>query len=131
MDEKRQIAILVAVAMGIGLGACLLAFSLPGLLEGDLVIESYSADLSWNGVFIEDYVYEVKTPSQYRMLFRFWNDPLSTGQLSTPYIEFITLDHPPGTIGYIKEYDGNVTLYGSLSLADRAFVQEIALDNAG
>jgi uncharacterized membrane protein len=86
VDEKKQIAILIAVAFGIGIGACILAVAIPGLFEGDLVIAEYTAELGVNGSLTERYVYEVKAADTYRMLFRYWEDPLSKDPLGRPYI---------------------------------------------
>jgi len=61
------------------------------------------------------------------MLFRYWDDPLRRAALDAIH-RIYQSDHPPELSVY-QEYDGNVTLYGSSSLADRAFVQEMALDN--
>ncbi|NYT17360.1 MAG: DUF2207 domain-containing protein, partial [Methanomicrobiales archaeon] len=126
MDEKRQIAILITVAFGIGIAACIMALAIPFLFEGDLVIADYHAELGENGIFTERYVYEVKTGGQYRMLFRYWMDPLSADPLGTPYIGFEDMAIPPGTIGYIKEYDSTVTLIGSNNPADASFVRQMA-----
>jgi uncharacterized membrane protein len=126
VDEKRQIAVLIAVAFGIGIAACILALAIPGMFEGDLVIAEYKAELGENGSFTERYVYEVKTGGQYRMLFRYWMDPLSIDPLGSPYIGFEDMDLSPGTIGYIKEYDSTVTLVGSNNPADASFVRQMA-----
>jgi hypothetical protein len=53
VDEKKQIAILIAVAFGIGISACILAIAIPGLFEGDLVIAEYTAELAENGNLTE------------------------------------------------------------------------------
>ena len=111
MDEKRQIAILIAVVFGIAVGACVLALAIPVVTEGDLVIADYQATLHRDGTFSETYLYEVKVPGRYRMLYRYWDDPLALGPLNVPSIEMKGMQVPPQTIGYIKEYDGTVTAY--------------------
>jgi len=126
VDEKKQIAILIAVAFGIGISACILAIAIPGLFEGDLVIAEYTAELGENGTFTERYVYEVKVPGRYRMLFRYWEDPLSTGPLGSPSIRFRDMEMPPGTIGYIKEFDSTVSLFGSSDPAVTSFIRQMA-----
>ena len=60
MDEKQQIALLIAVAFGIAIGASLLALAVPILSDGDLVIADYKAELREDGTFTETYLYEVK-----------------------------------------------------------------------
>ena len=111
MDEKRQIAILIAVAFGIVVGACILALAVPMVTEGDLVIADYQATLYRDGTFNETYLYEVTTPGQYRMLYRYWDDPLALGPLNVPFIELKGMEVPPPAIGYVKEYDGMVSIY--------------------
>ena len=112
MDEKRQIALLIAVAFGIAIGASLLALAVPILSDGDLVIADYKAELREDGTFTETYLYEVKASGKYRMLFRYWDDPLALEPLDSPSIELKDMQVPPGLIGYVKEYDGTVSIYG-------------------
>jgi uncharacterized membrane protein len=126
VDEKKQIAVLVAVAFGIGIAACIVAVAIPGLFEGDLVIADYRAELGGDGTFSEQYTYEVKTGGKYRMLYRYWMDPLSIEALGQPHIRFQDMEVPQGTVGYVKEYDGTVTLVGSENPEYVSFVRQMA-----
>ena len=38
---------------------------------------------------------------------------LSLSPLNRPYIQFIGLTNPPGTTGYVKDYQGQVKIVGS------------------
>ncbi|HQA79322.1 MAG TPA: DUF2207 domain-containing protein, partial [Methanoregulaceae archaeon] len=129
MDEKRQIAILIAVAFGIAVGACILALAVPVVTEGDLVIVDYQATLYRDGTFNETYLYEVKAPGQYRMLYRYWDDPLALGPLNVPSIELKGMQVPPPAIGYVKEYDGMVSIYNGETAKPDALIGALAEPN--
>ena len=129
MDEKRQIAILIAVAFGIAIGACILSLAVPVLSEGDLVIADYRAELREDGTFTETYLYEVKVPGQYRMLYRYWDDPLTLDPLSSPSIELKDMQVPPGTTGYVKEYDGTVSIHNGGNTTPPPLIGELAERN--
>jgi uncharacterized membrane protein len=129
VDEKRQIAILIAVAFGIALAAALLAIAVPVMFEGDLVIADYQAGLREDGTFTETYLYEVKVAGRYRMLYRYWNEPLALGPLSVPSLELKDAQVPAGTIGYVKEYDGTVSLFGEEGSAVPPLITTLAEKN--
>ena len=73
MAEKRQITILVALTLLIGisgLGLIELASTMIGeqvQANHDVVIENYTATFFINGTLVEDYVYEVRVSNEYRM----------------------------------------------------------------
>jgi len=129
VEEKRQITTLLIIAIAIALGACLLALVIPGLFEGDLVIADYQAELREDGTFTETYLYEVKVSGRYRMLFRYWDDPLSRNPLQYPYIGLVDVAVPPGTTGYVKEYDGKVTVFGTGSGGVPPMIENLAERN--
>jgi hypothetical protein len=52
--------------------------------------------------------YDVKVGGVYRMLYRTWEVPVSFGYLDTPSVEFVGMEPPPGTIGYVKDHAGNI-----------------------
>ena len=110
MTEKKQLAILVIVTLAIAIVAVLFTSMLGFLMEGDLVIDHYEAAFQADGTLTETYTYEVKSSGQYRMLYRYWEDDLSRSPLQSPYIEFEGMSHPPGVVGYSKDYRGDVIL---------------------
>ncbi|MBP1928779.1 putative membrane protein [Methanolinea mesophila] len=126
MSEERQIVLLFVVAIGVAALGILIGASIPGLLEGDLVVDSYHADFGQNGTLSETYTYQVMNSGQYRMLFRFWNAPLSLTPLAFPYILYQDMTIPSGVIGYVKDYQGTVTLVGSTDPAAAAVVRQLA-----
>jgi uncharacterized membrane protein len=110
VTEKKQLAVLVIVTLAIAIVAVLFTSMLGFLMEGDLVIDHYEASFQADGTLTEKYIYEVKSSGRYRMLFRYWEDDLSLSPLQSPYIEFEGMSKPPGVVGYIKDYRGDVTL---------------------
>ena len=94
MSEFRQIASLVIISILIVIGMFALTGVIPALIEGDLVVTQYNANLYQNGTFTEHYDYLVKNTGEYRMLFRFWNDPLVTSPVDIPSIQFVSLIIP-------------------------------------
>lgn len=135
--ERRDLLILVAVALAIAAVAIVIAVMVPGLLEGDLVIADYRATLHENGTFEEVYTYEVKSGGTYRMLYRYWQDPLSAQPLQSPFIQIVDMEKPQGTVGYIRDSSGKVTLYRDDNPAyirfieDRAERNEVGIYNPG
>jgi uncharacterized membrane protein len=126
MSEERQLILLFIVAIGVAALGILIGAAIPGLLEGDLVVDSYHADFSQNGTLTETFTYQVKNSGEYRMLFRYWEDTLSLSPLSYPFILFQDMTVPPGVIGYVKNYQGMVTLQGSSDPAAAAVVKQLA-----
>ena len=109
MAEIRQIATLVLLTSIVGISGIYVVGILPSLLEGDLVVDEYSVTFHANGTLVEDYTYEVKVSNEYRMLFRTWDAPLSTGQLSRPHIQFVKARASSSEqIVYVKDLQGVV-----------------------
>ena len=46
------------------------------------------------------------------MLYRIWEVPLTLNNSTQPYIQLVSMTPAPGTIGYIKDNSGTVTIYG-------------------
>jgi uncharacterized membrane protein len=126
MGETRQLLALVVLALVIGAIAVLIAMAIPSALEGDLVISQYQAELQPDGHFSETYTYEVKAGGEYRMLYRYWQDPMTIGNLTTPFIQLLGMDAPPGTIGYAKDNAGHVTIFSGDGTAATGFIQSMA-----
>jgi len=108
MSEAKQLAIVLTSVIAIGIIGLALAQYIPSLLAGDVVVKEYNATLYLNGTLIEDYVYEIKEPGKYRMLYRIWDAPVSLSDLNQPYIEVLDVKAPEGSIGYVKDYEGRV-----------------------
>jgi len=109
LAEIRQIATLVLLTSIVGISGIYVVGILPSLLEGDLVVDEYSVTFHANGTLVEDYTYEVKVSNEYRMLFRSWDAPLSTGQLSRPHIQFVKARASSSEqIVYVKDFQGVV-----------------------
>ncbi len=55
MSETRQITLIFAATLILGIAAFVLAIVVPPLLHGDLVVDSYEAKLSDTGTLQEQY----------------------------------------------------------------------------
>lgn len=126
MGETRELLILVVLAFILGAAAILISVGIPALIEGDLVITRYQATLQDDGTFTEVYTYKVKSGGQYRMLYRYWDDPLSSRPQNSPYIEFVGMEAPPGTVGYMKDASGAVILARGNNPEYSAFIRSMA-----
>lgn len=137
MGETRELLLLIVLGFVLGAAAVLVSLAIPVLLEGDLVVDQYRATLHEDGTFQEFYTYEVKSSGQYRMLYRYWQDPLSSQPLDSPYIWFVEMDYPAGNVGYMKDWSGKVTLFGDDNplyirfVEDRAERNEVGIYNPG
>ena len=106
------------------------ANALPGFFAGGLEVEHYDAVFYENGTLIERYTYDVSAPGEYRMLFRYWDAPLSFHAIDRPHIEFSGMTSPAGTIGYVRDYRGEVrTVAGTAGSDEVGTIQNLALDN--
>ncbi len=121
MSETRQAAIVIAAVLFIGLLGLLLTGSLPGVEAGlpvgmviagkDVYVDDYSADLYFNGTLKESFIYNINAADKYRMLYRSWTTlPVSLENPAKPYVEPLSIIPPRGTIPYIKDRSGNVTV---------------------
>ena len=130
MTERQQIAVLVAVTLLAGVLAVAGAAALPDLFRGDLEVQAYDAVFFENGTFIERYTYDVRSAGEYRMLFRYWEAPLTFTAVDRPHIEFIGMTAPPGTVGYIKNAEDEVrTAAGNPTPSDVAVIRNLAFAN--
>jgi uncharacterized membrane protein len=112
----------IAAVLFIGLLGLLLTGGLPGWVEAglpvdmvtagkDVYVDDYSADLYLNGTLKENFIYRINAPDKYRMLYRSWTTlPVSLQNLSRPYVEPLDIIPPAGTIPYIKDQSGRVTV---------------------
>ena len=130
VTERQQILILVAITLLVGVLAVAGAAALPGLFRGNLDVQNYDAVFFENGTLIERYTYDVRSAGEYRMLYRYWNAPLTFGAVDRPHIEFLGMTAPPGTVGYVKDSWGEVrTASGAATPSDIATIRSLAFDN--
>ncbi|MCK9278404.1 MAG: DUF2207 domain-containing protein [Methanoculleus sp.] len=130
VTERQQIIILVAITLLVGVLAVAGATALPGLFRGNLDVQHYDADFYENGTLIERYTYDVRSAGEYRMLFRYWDAPLTFAAIDRPHIEFLGMTAPPGTVGYVKDSGGEVrTAAGTASPEDLAVIRDLAFEN--
>jgi len=129
MSETRQMATLAAITLAIGVVALALSLALPGALEGNLVVDRYTATISADGNLTEHYDYVVKSPGVYRFLFRTWEVPLAGSALSEPSVEVTGMRVPQGTIGYYRDYQGQVTTSGVPTGDALSVIRSLVQDN--
>ncbi|MDN7024904.1 DUF2207 domain-containing protein [Methanoculleus sp. FWC-SCC1] len=130
LSEKQQIILLFGITLAIGILAVAGASALPALFEGDLVVQEYDAVFSADGTLVEEYTYDVRQSGEYRMLFRYWAAPLAFEPLNRPYIAFGSIDVPEGTIGYVKNYNGEVRIGdGMASPGEIAAIRDLAFES--
>ncbi|MCZ7380299.1 MAG: DUF2207 domain-containing protein [Candidatus Methanoperedens sp.] len=118
MSESRQIITLLIVVALIGLSGLFIVDSLDiggpcSLGCSEVYVDSYRGDLYLNGTLDEKFIWEIKEPGKFRMLFRTWKVPLTSLELEYPYIEAVSITSPPGTIPYIKDYRSRVKIFSS------------------
>jgi uncharacterized membrane protein len=110
MDEGKQIAIIVILGLALATVGVAVTSTLKGFgMTGPAVVSSYEARLSSNGTLREDYSYTF-TVQQYRMLYRSWEAPVSLTPQGSPYIKPVQIDPPLGSVAYIKDRFGDVTI---------------------
>ncbi|NLA38924.1 MAG: DUF2207 domain-containing protein, partial [Methanomicrobiales archaeon] len=137
VTERQQITGVVVITLIIGMLAATIAFlavsgatALPGLFHKDLEIQHYDAVFFENGTLIERYTYDVRVSGEYRMLFRYWDAPLTFETIDRPHIEFLSMTAPPGTVGYAKDSEDEVrTGAGSATPSDLTVIKGLALTN--
>ena len=110
MGETRQIGLLVVITLTLGIVAVAGSQLINGIgFSGSAVVDRYEATLSPNGTLRETFTYKF-TEQRYRMLYRSWEVPVSYTPRNSPYIQPLAVNGPPGTVSYIKDINGLVTL---------------------
>ncbi|MCU0638202.1 MAG: DUF2207 domain-containing protein [Methanothrix sp.] len=130
MGEERQAAALIALVFLVGLIGLFLTGGLPGMggsfasdiSLGDVYVDSYRADIYLNGTLAEQFVYDISASGKYKMLYRSWKMPLSQRRLNSPYVALLNISPPQGTVPYLKDLAGNVTV---LSAKDNGYGERI------
>jgi uncharacterized membrane protein len=135
MSEIKQITALMLLTLAIaGLGLALIKY-FPFFTEGDAVIAEYKAFFYVDGTLIENYVYEVKASNRFKMLYRFWEAPLSINRLNEPSIQFLNASINNEAFVYLKDFQGVVWLQNSLNkslieeIESSAYLNEIGIFN--
>lgn len=140
MNDERQAAALIGLVILIGLGGLFLTGGIPGLnvlLEtsiglGDIYVDNYRADIYLNGTLAEQFVYRIEASGKYRMLYRTWKIPLSTQNMSVPYVEPLKISSNSGAIPYFTDYRGSSQILSAKDSRYKSEVQSLAeLDEAG
>ena len=130
MSETRQITLLFAVTLLLGIAAFALVIVLPPFIHGDLVVDSYEASLSDIGTLHEQYIYNVQSSGEYRMLYRTWDAPLVFDSRNSTSVRFVSIDDlPRGTTGYAKDSSSEVRLTGSSDASTSSLISRLAEDN--
>ena len=136
MSETRQLALVVGAGLALGLLSLFLITAIGPLFDGDLTVSSYDAVLNNDGTLSEHYTYNVGNSGEYRMLYRIWEAPVTLNTSTKPYIRLVSMTPAPGTIGYVKDDNGDVTVYGTSAtesyrstIADLAEYDEVGIFN--
>ncbi len=140
MNDERQAAAYIGLVILIGLVGLFLTGGIPGLNVlsetsiglGDIYVDNYRADIYLNGTLAEQFVYRIEASGKYRMLYRTWKIPLSTQNMSVPYVEPLMISSNSGAIPYFKDYRGISQILSAKDSRYRSEVQSLAeLDEAG
>ena len=107
MNEKNQITLLVIITLGLSVAVNLLPYL--GVFEGDAVVSDYSAVFYADGTLEETFTYKINVEGK-KFLFRFWETRLALGDIPYSHVELIDIEAPSGTVRYIKEHTGELTL---------------------
>jgi uncharacterized membrane protein len=128
LSEYKLISILVIVTLIIGaLGIIAVPFISTKDRSGDYI--EYSAILRRDGTLDEVYKYHLTGNVRTRMLYRFWEMPLSLNELTRPQIKLIEVVPPDGTIAYVKDYQGVVTLLNDAPKGYEGYIDDLVFDN--
>ena len=140
MNEERYAAIYISLVLLVGIIGLSLTGGIPGVKPyietginlGEIYVDDYRADIYLNGTLAEQFVYRIVPSGKYRMLYRSWKMPLSTQNLSQPYVEPLKVSPEAGLIPYIKQHNGSVQILSSKYGHRKSEVQSLAeLNEAG
>ncbi len=130
MGEQKQILQFLVIIFVIGLVAVVGLNFFRSTGQNIDVVESYTATLHPDGKLDEIFNYKL-TSRDTAMLYRNWDDTLSLNSLSgIGYITPLSIDPPPGTIAYVKDFNGVVTvLSGSADEYAKSEIARLAYNN--
>jgi len=134
MNEERHAAIYIGLVLLVGLIGFSLTGGIPGIKPhietgfnlGEVYVDDYRADIYLNGTLAEQFVYRIVPSGKYRMLYRSWKMPLSTQNLSQPYVETLKVIPEAGLIPYIKLHNGSVQILSTKYGNHKSEVQSLA-----
>jgi uncharacterized membrane protein len=111
MSETRQIAMVVAIGLILAVSGIAVSTTLGNVgLSGPAVVSKYEAHLFPDGTLNEDFTYVFTKGDTYRMLYRSWEVPVSFRAQNSPYIEPVSVTPPQGSVAYVKDQSGYVTI---------------------
>ncbi|HIH87896.1 TPA: DUF2207 domain-containing protein, partial [Candidatus Bathyarchaeota archaeon] len=111
MSETRQITIIVVLGIALAIVGAAVATTFSGFgLSGPAVVSSYEAHLYPDGGLVEGFTYTFTEGDTYRMLYRSWEVPVSLENLDTPFIQPVSISAPLGSVAYVKDRWGDVTI---------------------
>ncbi|MCX6677193.1 MAG: DUF2207 domain-containing protein [Methanothrix sp.] len=137
MGEERQAAVLIGLVFLVGLVGLFLTGGLPGMggsfapgiSLGDVYVDSYRADIYLNGTLAEQFLYNIGASGKYKMLYRSWKMPLSEQSPNSPYISLLNVSPPQGTVPYMKDRAGNVTVLSAQGIGYAGRIADLAENN--
>jgi len=102
LREKTTVTLLLAIFM-------ISAFTVTHALAGgdDITIDEYKATFYPDGTLVEEFTYTIRTQN-YRMLFRYWDAPLSIDPLGQPYVELVDIEAAETGFWYYEDSLGAV-----------------------
>jgi uncharacterized membrane protein len=106
LSEKRQILLLVAIALVIALAGTQVE-NLIGLAEGDAVVTQYTAVFHADGLLEETFTYKLNVGNK-KFLRRYGEAPLSTDDLGYTQIQLLDINVPDNTYWYLVDNTGRV-----------------------
>lgn len=123
MNEKNQITLLVIITLGLVLAVNLAPYL--GVFEGEAVVSDYSAVFYADGTLEETFTYKVNAEGK-KFLFRFWETRLSLEENPFSHVKLIDIEAPSGTIRYVKEYSGALTLLDEATQLVKSSISNLA-----
>ncbi len=123
MNEKNQITLLVIITLGLSVAVNLLPYS--AVFEGEAVVSDYSAVFYADGTLEETFTYKINVEGK-QFLYRFWETRLTLGENPYSHVKLIDIEAPSGTVRYIKEHTGALTIFDEASLNIESSISSLA-----
>ena len=133
----KLVGVLVIVTLALGVVAIYESPRVTAQDKSGDTVESYTVTLHSDGTLDETYVYNIVSRDT-RFLFRFWEEavvPSGSGYPSNQsHIEVISISSPTWTTAYLKDDQGQVTIYAGFNfpaIYDLAYIDEVGAFNPG